>query len=311
MDKKNNSNNNDFSFFSFSIFMVVVVVIGVLYNGIHFINEGERAVVTSFGEISKTWDPGMHFSFPFVQDVDRYSVRIQKATFGRLNDRDSVHDVLSAYSNDQQVIESYRISITWQYDASRISEVYKEFGKSDDNNSIFYTVVSPLVQQTSKQILGQFTANTIVQERTKLDRSLDESLKNLLSAYPIKVIGVQMEDINFSRNYENVIEQNAQKKMEIEKAKNELLRIEIESKQAIAKAESENKAIKLKADAQAYQIETLAKAEANAIRLKAEALKDNKELVELTIAERWNGTVPQTVFTGEGSKSMVPIMNLN
>ena len=96
--------------------------------------------------------------------------------------------------------------------------------------------------------------------------------------------------------------------MEIDKAKNELQKIEIESKQAVAKADAENKAIKLRADADAYQIEIKAKAEANAIKLKAEALKANKELIDLTIAEKWNGNVPQTVIGDKGS--LVPLLKV-
>lgn len=68
-------------------------------------------------------------------------------------------------------------------------------------------------------------------------------------------------DINFSKSYENVIEQTAQKKkQEIEKARNELKRIEIESQHLVAKAEAANKATRLKADAEAYQITVRAKA---------------------------------------------------
>ena len=116
-------------------------------------------------------------------------------------------------------------------------------------------------------------------------------------------------DINFSKTYENVIEQTAQKKQEIEKSRNELKRIEIETQQQVAKAEAENRAIKLKADAEAYQISIKAKAESDAIKLKAEALKANKDLVDLKLAEKWNGTVPQTVVVNDG-KSVLPLLNI-
>lgn len=272
------------------------------FFNIYFIDEGERCVKTTFGEVSGTWEPGLHFKFPLFQSVEVYNVRVQKTVFG------DTENILTAYTNDQQIIKSYVISITWKYDANRIAEVYKNFGSSRSNNSVFYTVVSPLVQQTSKTILGQYTASTIVQERAKLESALDIKLKEKLANYPISVIGVQLEDVNFSETYEQVIEQTAQKKMEIDKAKNELQKIEIESKQAVAKADAENKAIKLRADADAYQIEIKAKAEANAIKLKAEALKANKELIDLTIAEKWNGNVPQTVIGDKGS--LVPLLKV-
>ena len=282
--------------------VVVFFIFGLIFANVYIIDQGEKAVVTNFGEISKTWSAGFHVKIPFVQSVKRYSVRVQKTVFG---DEDRV---LSAYSNDQQIIENYSIAITWNYDPTRIEDVYKYFGTSDDE-SVFQTVVSPTIQQTSKTIFGQFTAQTIVQDRAKLDNALEHRIKEQLSKYPIQIISVQIIDINFSKTYENVIEQTAQKKQEIEKSRNELKRIEIETQQQVAKAEAENKAIKLKADAEAYQISVKAKAESDAIKLKAEALKANKDLVDLKLAEKWNGTVPQTVVVNDG-KSVLPLLNI-
>ena len=281
---------------------VVFFIFSLIFANVYIVDQGEKAVVTNFGEISKTWSAGFHVKIPFVQSVKRYSVRVQKTVFG---DEDRV---LSAYSNDQQIIENYSIAITWNYDPTRIEDVYKYFGTSDDE-SVFQTVVSPTIQQTSKTIFGQFTAQTIVQDRAKLDNALEYRIKEQLSKYPIQIISVQIIDINFSKTYENVIEQTAQKKQEIEKSRNELKRIEIETQQQVAKAEAENKAIKLKADAEAYQISIKAKAESDAIKLKAEALKANKDLVDLKLAEKWNGTVPQTVVVNDG-KSVLPLLNI-
>ncbi len=280
----------------------IFFIFSLFFANVYIVDQGEKAVVTNFGEISKTWSAGFHIKIPFVQSVKRYSVRVQKTVFG---DEDRV---LSAYSNDQQIIENYSIAITWNYDPTRIEDVYKYFGTSDDE-SIFQTVVSPTIQQTSKTIFGQFTAQTIVQDRAKLDNALEHRIKEQLSKYPIQIISVQIIDINFSKTYENVIEQTAQKKQEIEKSRNELKRIEIETQQQVAKAEAENKAIKLKADAEAYQISVKAKAESDAIKLKAEALKANKDLVDLKLAEKWNGTVPQTVVVNDG-KSVLPLLNI-
>lgn len=267
------------------------------------VDEGERAVVLTWGELSGVTDPGLHFKVPIAQSVSRYSTRVQKTAFG-----DS-ENVLSAYSNDQQIIESYRISITWAYDSTRIEDVYRHFG-AESASTVFSNVVAPTVQQSTKAILGQYTAQTIIQERARLDREIEERLREQLKGYPITIISIQFEDINFSRAYEDVIEQTAQKKMEIEKAENELRRIQVEAQQQVAQAEARNRAVKLEADAEAYRIETKAKAEAEAIRLRGEALASNPLLVELTIAEQWDGSVPDTVVQSGDGPAVVPLMNL-
>lgn len=283
--------------------LAVFVAAAAAWMSYYTVDEGERAVVLTFGEISKVTDPGLHFKVPLVQSVSRYSTRVQKTSFG-----DS-ENVLSAYSNDQQIIESYRISITWAYDATKIEDVYRHFG-AERASSVFQNVVSPTVQQSTKAILGQYTAQTIIQQRARLDAEIEERLREQLKAYPIHIISIQFEDINFSATYEDVIEQTARTKMEVEKAENELKRIQVEAQQQVAQAEARNRAIKLQADAEAYQIETKAKAEAEAIRLRGQALSRNPALVELTIAEKWDGSVPETVVQSGDGQSIVPLMNI-
>ena len=292
----------------FIAFIALILLIAAGSGSFFTVDAGEKAVVLTFGEISRTADPGLHIKIPFVQTVKKFNVRVQKATFGRGEGALAEQPVLSAYSFDQQIIESYRLSITWSYDADKIDQVYKYFGTGVSDN-IFHTVISPVVQQST--ILGQYTAVTIVQDRAKLDHSIAQIMEEQLKEYPVKILSIQLEDVNFSKNYESIIEQTAQKKQEVETARNELQKVQIESQKQVAQAEAENKAIKLQADAEAYRITVQAKAEADAIKLKGDALRNNKELVDLTIAEKWDGSVPQTVVaSGEGGSSVVPLLNI-
>ena len=293
----------------FIAFVAVILLIAAGTGSFYTVDAGEKAVVLTFGEISSTADAGLHFKLPFIQPVKKFNVRVQKATFGRGEGALANQPVLSAYSYDQQIIESYRLSITWSYDADKIDQVYKYFGTGVSDN-IFHTVISPVVQQSTKTILGQYTAVTIVQDRAKLDHSIAQVMEQQLKEYPVKILSIQLEDVNFSKNYESIIEQTAQKKQEVETARNELQKVQIESQKQVAQAEAENKAIKLQADAEAYRITVQAKAEADAIRLKGDALRSNRELVDLTIAEKWDGSVPQTVVASGNGSSVVPLLNI-
>ena len=143
-----------------AVFFVACLVFKIVLSSFVVVDEGERGVILTFGEISRTIDSGLHFRIPVVQTVKKYNVRVQKSVFGQ-------DDRLSAYSFDQQIIESYRISITYQYNPNKIEEIYRMFGTGDE--SLFATVVLPIVQQTTKGIFGRFTAQTIVQERARLE----------------------------------------------------------------------------------------------------------------------------------------------
>ena len=293
----------------FIAFVAVILLIAAGTGSFYTVDAGEKAVVLTFGEISSTADAGLHFKLPFIQTVKKFNVRVQKATFGRGEGALANQPVLSAYSYDQQIIESYRLSITWSYDADKIDQVYKYFGTGVSDN-IFHTVISPVVQQSTKTILGQYTAVTIVQDRAKLDHSIAQVMEQQLKEYPVKILSIQLEDVNFSKNYESIIEQTAQSRQEVGTARNELQKVQIESQKQVAQAEAEHKAIKLQADAEAYRITVQAKAEADAIRLKGDALRSNRELVDLTIAEKWDGSVPQTVVASGNGSSVVPLLNI-
>ena len=275
---------------------LIALILG--FGAIYTVDEGERGVVTTFGEVSSVSDPGIHIKMPFIQSVYFYSTRVNIAHF----------DNLAAYSRDQQIIERYNVSFTWQYKADAMKDIYARFGTKVSNEgvpAIFYSVIGPQVQQRTKTILGQFTAQTIIQDRLTLEKSIETKLKEDLAAYPIEILSIQLEDINFSKSYEVIVEQTAQKKMEIDKARNELQKVELESQQKVKQAQADNQAIKLRAEADAYRIESVAKAEANAIKIKAEALAHNPDIIKLNAIDKWNGNVPTTVL-GDS----VPLINL-
>jgi len=62
----------------------------------------------------------------------------------------------------------------------------------------------------------------------------------------------------------------------------------------------------LAADAAAYEIEVESKARAAAIEREAEALEGNPQLIQLRIAEKWDGTLPR--FSGGDS---IPLINID
>lgn len=62
----------------------------------------------------------------------------------------------------------------------------------------------------------------------------------------------------------------------------------------------------LAADAEAYQIEVASKARAEAIRREAEALRDNPSIIQLRIAEKWDGRLPHV-----NGGNAIPLLNID
>lgn len=40
-----------------------------IFKNVYIVDQGEKAVVTNFGEISSTWDAGLHFNLPSLRHI--------------------------------------------------------------------------------------------------------------------------------------------------------------------------------------------------------------------------------------------------
>ena len=88
--------------------------------------------------------------------------------------------------------------------------------------------------------------------------------------------------------------------------KQEALQARNEKVKRVTQAEAAYQEQKLAADAAAYDIEARSKAKADAIAREAKALKDNPQLIQLRLSEKWDGTLPK--FTGGEA---IPFIDIN
>jgi regulator of protease activity HflC (stomatin/prohibitin superfamily) len=75
-------------------------------------------------------------------------------------------------------------------------------------------------------------------------------------------------------------------------------REKVQAEIAVTRARAEAEAAVARAEADARAIRLKGEAEAAAINARAQALASNPLMVDLIAAERWNGTLPQTMVPG-------------
>ena len=92
------------------------------------------------------------------------------------------------------------------------------------------------------------------------------------------------------------------------KAEQEALQAKNEKTRRVTQAEAAALEKKLAAEAEAYQISVESKARADAIKREANALKGNPALIQLRMAEKWNGELPK--FSGGSAIPMFNASNL-
>lgn len=249
------------------IFGVLILV--VLLNIFRFfivIDQGERGVLLEFGHAKAIYEPGLHFQIPLVHRIVVFDVRTKK---------DQVE--AGAASKDLQLVQT-TIALNYHADPAAVDKLYQEVGTEYESR-----IISPAIQESVKASTAKFTAEELITKRSLVKEDTRQNIAERLSDYHIVIDDFSIVDFSFSAEFDEAIEAKQTAVQQALKAENDLRRIEIEAKQ---------------------KIET-AKAEAESIRIQAQALKENSDLVNLKFVEKWNGVLPQYML-GDS----IPLLNL-
>jgi regulator of protease activity HflC (stomatin/prohibitin superfamily) len=280
-------------------FFGLLVLLGAFYT----VDEGEKAIVTRFGAVVRVSDPGLRFKAPFIESVHTVSTRVQAMEWLRTKDGDSS---MASYSKDQQ-LATIAVKVTWRVrpDEASLAQVYSKF---KDVDGLAYNVIGPSANEIVKTVFGQYTAVRVVQERDGFNLAIEEKFRADMKAtgQPVIVDTVQVQNIDFSQAYESAVDARMLAQVEVEKVTQNLEREKKTAEIAVVQAKGEADSNLAKAEAAAKATRLQGDAEAAAIRARSAALQSNPALVQLTLAEKWNGVLPTTMVPG----SAVPFLSV-
>ncbi len=262
---------------------------------------GSRGVVTQFGKIIGIEGEGLAFLPPW-QKLSNFSIRSEQA---------DIKEAEGATSDTQPV----HVSLTVRYSIAidKVSEVFEKY--SHDGNLSSY--VQTATAEIFKAVTARYTAVDLIGQRAKVSHDIRVALADKLAIYGAQVISIDMTNFSFSKDYMAAINAKVTQEQLRLGAENKLLTVTAEQKQKVAVAEADANAIKAKADGDSYAALTNAKAEAQAVEVvgrakaaamevQARALANSGALVELTKAEKWNGTLPAAIYAG----APIPFLNI-
>lgn len=257
--------------------LLVVVLLGSWYT----VNETERGVLLRNGALVGVVEPGLSFKVPFIETVKFISVQSQATTY----------EGLQAYSKDQQTA-TLNVSVSWHVVPSEVGKVYMQY---QDLDGLVTRLISRQVPTQVENVFGQYNAVTAVQSRGKFVSDVTKAIRDSVTG-PVVIDGVQVENIDFSDDYERSIALRMKAEVEVKTREQMLATEQVEAQIVVtrAQAEADSKVAQAKADAEATRLR--GDAEADAIKAKTLALSSNPALIELTKAERWDGTLPTTVL---------------
>ena len=182
-------------------------------------------------------------------------------------------------------------SINYSVNPAKVGDIYSQFGLRFEER-----IILPQIMSKPKDIFGKYNAVDIVQNREKLTAEILVELENQLNHTGIIVESVQIENIDYSDEYERSVEERMKAEVEVQKVRQNLEREKLHAEMLRTKAKGEADAKVMAAEAEAKSIALKGTAEAEAILAKAAALGKNPDFVKLLEAERWNGVLPTTIL---------------
>ncbi len=273
--------------------IVALLVIVILLGCFTIVNSGHVGVVRMLGAVQPVPLPeGFNIKKPFIDSIEEISVRLQKSDAAA-----------TAASKDLQVV-STRVAVQYSLIGEVAPRTYQAIGRS---TTVAANVIAPAIQESVKAVTAQYTAEELVTKRSEVKQKIQSAIASFINDTLVQkgaegalnLDNVAITDFEFSNEFNKAIEEKVQAEQEALKAENEKLR-------RVTQAEAAAEERKLAADAEAYQITQASVAKAEAIKREAAALRDNPELIELRLAEKWDGKLP--VVNGGSS---LPLLNLD
>ena len=212
-----------------------IIILIILGSSFRTIGPGERGIVFSqIGGVKDViLDEGIRFKIPFVEDIIKADVRIQKA-----------QTEVSGASKDLQTVSS-TIAVNYHVDPSKVNKVFQEIGLAFKER-----LIDPAVQEAVKAAAAQFTAEELITRRSEVKDQIKESLAKRLLVFNIIVDELNIVDFSFSQQFNTAIEAKQTAEQQSLKAKWDLGRVKIEAEQKITQAKAE-------AESQRLQKETI------------------------------------------------------
>lgn len=248
---------------TFSTLILIVVVLGFLgLQMYHIVPPGHRGISITLGKVNPNELPeGITLKWPFIQRILDFPIMQLKAD-GKA----------PSFSSDLQNMTFY-YTVMYRVPANQVVKLFQQY-----KGEPYATLIEPRVQEVIKQVTALSRAEDLVKNR---ERVKDDSLIKLRQAVGdvLQIVDISLTNIDLSDQLEQAIEQKV-----------------VREQEALAKSFELDKEKK-----QAEITIVRAEAEAKAVGIKGDALKSSPEVIQLEIAQRWDGKAPLSVSVGHGA----------
>jgi membrane protease subunit HflC len=235
--------------------VVVLALIGVVgANSLFVVKEQELAILFALGKIEKSdYKPGLHFKWPFVNNVRKFEKRI----------------ITADASPQRYLTKEQKPLIVDYYIKWRISDVETYYKTMQGQESKARTQFSSIVNKGLLDAFGERTLQEVISNaRDDIMRSITEKASNLVKDFGIEIVDVRLKRIELTeRVFKNIYERmsSAREKEAKElrasgQGEAERIRAEAEREKTVKLAKAYKQAQTLRGEGDALSSEIYAKA---------------------------------------------------
>lgn len=228
--------------------------------GMEMVDTGYRGVKTHFGKvIEQSFEEGFYFYNPFSYDFIEMDVKTQRI------DGEGV-----AYTRDVQVA-SLKYTAMVNPIKSSVHFLYRDYGWEWQEK-----ILPQITSGAMKSVIGKWDAVDLIANREKARMEIEQLLKESTKDKYIEIVKFEITNIDYADEFEHAVERKVVAVQAAIEAQNKTVQITEEAKQRVISA----------------------KAEAESMRIRADALSQNKNLVEYEAVQKWDGKMPQYMMGG-------------
>jgi regulator of protease activity HflC (stomatin/prohibitin superfamily) len=243
----------------FCVGALILLFLVIAFLPFTIVSAGERGVVTRFGAVQRTLQPGFHFLTPFIENSTSIDVQTQKEQTDA-----------EAASSDLQSVRT-TVAVNYNVDPEKVADLYTRISTDYKGR-----IIDPGIQEVVKAVTANYTAEELITKRADVTSEVQSQLATRLVSSDIIVTGVSIVNFNFSDSFNQAIEAKVTAQQNALAAENKLAQVKFEAQQTV----------------------TSAQAQAEAIKIQAQAINSQggADYVQLQAIKQWNGILPTSMI---------------
>ncbi|HOW45849.1 MAG TPA: prohibitin family protein [Candidatus Aminicenantes bacterium] len=225
--------------------LIVIFVLIFLFKIYIVVDPGEKAVIfnKATGNLRVTPNEGFYFLVPLIEEPTVYDMKARTYTMSiaQLEGEIKGDDSLQALTADGQTV-LLDISVRYHPDPENLDKLHRRIGVDFVNK-----VIRPQVRSTVRMIVAEYPVLDVYSgKRSLIQAEMETKLRASFVRNYIALEEALLRNVQFSREFQQAIENKQIAQQEAQRMKYILERQEQEKKRKIIEAEGEAESLRLK-----------------------------------------------------------------